>query len=226
MRICTRLSYAHATLHAYHGRAVTDSAVRCAGAGMQRRKVLTEDGTDDRRGATVEKASMVSTDDPVIKGLDFDSSTGEEKPAGLPRAKPSIMQQARQRVDEAAEALKEAHEQTYTTAFKRAEEEEALYTSRKRQLPGSLRNGAYNDVWLPSEFKEMKAYYIAEHDHQESEVRWVRAVENYRDAEAAHAEAVHALKDAKIAMLLRRLRARRAVKQMRRNRKLGKLCII
>jgi hypothetical protein len=37
---------------------------------------------------------------------------------------------------------------------------------------------------------------------------WVRAVENYRDAEAAHAEAVHALKDAKIAMLLRRLRAR------------------
>ena len=190
---------------------------------MQRRKVLTEDGTDDRRGATVEKASMVSTDDPVIKGLDFDSSTGEEKPAGLPRAKPSIMQQARQRVDEAAEALKEAHEQTFTTAFKRAEEEEALYTSRKRQLPGSLRNGAYNDAWLPSEFKEMKAYYIAEHDHQESEVRWVRAVENYRDAEAAHAEAVHALKDAKIAMLLRRLRA---VKKMRRNRKLGKLCII
>ena len=173
---------------------------------MQRRKVLTEDGTEDGRVATVEKASTVPTDDPVIKGLDFDSPTGEdpeEKPAGLPRAKPSIMQQARQRVDEAAEALKEAHEQTFTTAFKRREEEEALYTSRKRQLPGSLRNGAYNDVWLPSEFKEMKAYYIAEHDHQESEVRWVRAVENYRDAEAAHAEAVHALKDAKIAMLLR-----------------------
>ena len=88
-------------------------------------------------------------------------------------------------------------------------------------MPGSLRNGAYNDVWLPSEFKEMKAYCIAEHDHQESEVRWVRAVGNYRDAEAAHAEAVHALKDANIAMLLRRLRARRAVKQMRCNRKLG-----
>ena len=51
---------------------------------MQRRKVLTEDGTDDRRGATVEKASMVSTDDPIIKGLDFDSSTGEEKPGSLP----------------------------------------------------------------------------------------------------------------------------------------------
>ena len=45
-----------------------------------------------------------------------------------------------------------------------------------------------------SEFKEMKAYYIAEHDHQESEARWrVRAVENYRDAEAAHAETVHAI---------------------------------
>ena len=53
---------------------------------MQRRKVLTEDGTDDRRCATAEpeKASMVSTDDPVIKGLDFDSSTGEEKPGSLP----------------------------------------------------------------------------------------------------------------------------------------------
>jgi cupin superfamily acireductone dioxygenase involved in methionine salvage len=59
----------------------------------------------------------------------------------------------------------------------------------------------------PQSSKKMKAYYIAEHDHQESEVRWVRAVENYRDAEAANAEAVHALKDAKIAVLLRRLRA-------------------
>ena len=98
---------------------------------MQRRKVLTEDGTDDRRGATVEKASMVSTDDPVIKGLDFDSSTGEEKPAGLPRAKPSIMQQARQRVDEAAEALKEAHEQTFTTAFKRREDGRRRHFTRR-----------------------------------------------------------------------------------------------
>eukprot|EP00966_Prymnesium_polylepis_P041265 957704-Prymnesium_polylepis.1 len=72
---------------------------------MQRRKVLTEDGTEDGRVATVEKASTVPTDDPVIKGLDFDSPTGEdpeEKPAGLPRAKPSILKQARQRVDEAA----------------------------------------------------------------------------------------------------------------------------
>ena len=87
---------------------------------MQRRKIPTEDGTDDARVATVEKASMVSMDDPVIKGLSFDSSTGEEKPAGLPRAKPSLLKQARQRVDESAEALKEAHdhEETFTIAFK------------------------------------------------------------------------------------------------------------
>ena len=190
---------------------------------MQRRKIPTEDGTDDARVATVEKASMVSMDDPVIKGLSFDSSTGEEKPAGLPRAKPSLLKQARQRVDESAEALKEAHEETFTIAFKIREAEEAQYASRKRQLPMSLRNGAYMDVWLPSAFKEMRAYYIAEHDYLESEVRWVRAVEKYRDAEAVHAEAVDAFKDAKIAMLLRRMRA---LKKWRRNRKLGKLCIM
>ena len=69
----------------------------------------------------------------------------------------------------------------------------------------------------------MRAYYIAEHDYMESEVRWVRAVEKYRDAEAVHAEAVDAFKDAKIAMLLRRMRA---LKKWHRNRKLGKRWIV
>ena len=68
---------------------------------FSRHTILKDDYTDEKRVGTVEKASIVPSDDPIIKGLNFDFSKGEEKPT-KPRAKPTLLKQARQRVDEAA----------------------------------------------------------------------------------------------------------------------------
>ena len=88
-----------------------------------------------------------------------------------------------------------------------------------RQLPLRFRDGPRMGRWFTSDVEEMHAYYSAEQFEHESEVAWLRVREAYSEAEEAHAEAVHALDQAKIMMLRRKLRVAR---MLRRKRKRGR----
>ena len=182
-----------------------------------RHNIIKDDYTDGKRVGTVKKASMVPSDDPIIKGLNFDFSKGEEKPT-KPRAKPTLLKQARQRVDEAAVTLKEAEKTLLAAGMKWAGQQDEC-ERLKRELPARFREGPCMGRWFAGDVKEMHAYYFAEQFEHASEVAWLRVVEGYSEAEKAHAEAVHACDEVKIAMLRRRLSVARMSRQ---KRKLGR----
>eukprot|EP00966_Prymnesium_polylepis_P085093 1970160-Prymnesium_polylepis.1 len=67
--------------------------------------------------------------------------------------------------------------------------------------------------WFAAEVEEMHAYYSAEQCLHDAEVLWLRVREAYSEAKEAHAEAVHALDEAKILMLRRKLRVARMLRR-------------
>jgi hypothetical protein len=188
---------------------------------MLRRKLHKDESTNGKRAATVEKASTVARDDSVIKALDFSSPKHEEKAAqwsSKPSPSKKLLAVALQRVREAASELKVA-EATQLAASLEFVRQLGVYEARKRQLPAHLRDGPCMGRWFVAEVEQMHAYYSAEQFLHDSDVAWLRVRKAYSEAEEAHAEAVHALDQAKIMMLRRKLRVAR---MLRRKRKRGR----